>query len=60
MRSGIYEVRERDERSRKSDDGAVQCGDENFWVSVEGIGDIEVVGYKVTKESAPETCARRA
>lgn len=60
MRSGIYEVGERDERSRKSDDGAVQCGDEDFWVRVEGIGDIEVVGYKVAKACAPEICARGA
>lgn len=58
MRSGIDKVGERDERSRKPDGGAVQCGDEDLWVRVEGIGDFEVVGYKATQDFAPERGAR--
>lgn len=59
MGSGIYEVGERDERSRQPDSRAIQCGDEDFWVRVEGIGDIEVVSYKAAQDFAPDCLARR-
>jgi len=43
MRRGVNKVRERDERGAQADGGAVQGGDEDLGVRVEGVRDVQVV-----------------
>ena len=46
MAGAVDEVRVRDERGGEADDGAVERGDEDLGVRVEGVRDFEVVaGY---------------
>ena len=44
MRSSVDEVRERDQGGGEADSRAIERSDQDFWVGVEGIGDLEVVG----------------
>lgn len=44
MWSGVDEVRHADQRGRDPNDGAIEGGDEDFAVGVEGLGEVEVVG----------------
>lgn len=47
MRRGVDEIRERDQGGGQPDGGAVERGDEDLGVRVEGVGYVEVVGYEV-------------
>ena len=38
MRGAVYEIAEGDERGGETDCGAVESGDEDFGVRVEGVG----------------------
>lgn len=46
MRGGIDKVGERDQGGGEADSGAIECGDEDFGVGVERVGDVDVVGDK--------------
>ena len=53
MRGGVDEVRERNKSGGEADSGAVESGDENFRVCVEGVCYFEVVGDEVFERVAP-------
>jgi len=50
----VDEVAEGDERGGKTDCGAIESGDEDLGVRVEGIGYVEVAGYEVFDRFAAE------
>ena len=47
MRSGVDEIGETDQSRGEADGGTVESGHEDFGVRVEGLGDVQVVGYEV-------------
>ena len=53
MWGGVDEVGKRDQGGGEADGGAVESGDEDFRVCVEGIRDIKVVGDEVSECVAP-------
>lgn len=54
MRGGVDEVGEGDEGGGEADGGAVESGDEDFRVGVEGVCYFEVVGDEVFERVAPD------
>lgn len=50
MRGGINKIREGDEGGGEADGRAVEGGDEDFGVRVEGVCDVEVVGYEAAED----------
>ena len=53
MRGCVDEIGERDQRGGKADSGAIESSDEDFWVGVEGICDIKVIGDEIFERVAP-------
>lgn len=53
MRSGVDEVAERYESGGKTDGGAIESGDQDLRMCVEGIGDFEIVRYEALERLAP-------
>ena len=54
MRGGVDEVGEGDESGGETNGGAVESGDEDFRVGVEGVCYFEVVGDEVFERVAPD------
>jgi len=52
VRDTVDEIRECDEGGGKANGWAVQCGDQNFGMTVECLGDVKVVGYERTEPVA--------
>lgn len=52
MRGSVDEVGEGDEGGAEADGGAVERGDEDFRVRVEGVCDFEVVGHEAAEPVA--------
>lgn len=63
MRRRVNEVGEGDEGGGETDDGAVERGDEDLGMRVEGVGDVEVAGDEVLEPvlaRGVSACAGRA
>ena len=58
VRRAVYEVRMRDQRRGKADDGPIERGDEDFRVRVERVGDLEVVGDEIAQVLAADVGGR--
>lgn len=49
MRHGVDEVAEGDEGCGETDRWAIEGGDQDLWMGVKGVGDVEVVRDKVAQ-----------